>query len=79
MNLSSVLNEASRVSPSQGDFTKTRNTHGTSDPVLFKMTMTASNFHAGLADLYAERGMSAKATWHRDMSSRLKVDANHFI
>lgn len=76
MNIAELLNE---TTANVSDFTRIRNVEPTGDPLLYKFTMTASNMHESLSDLYESKGNKTRAKWHKDMANRLKADANQFL
>ena len=46
---------------------------------MYKFTMTASNMHDSLSDLYESKGNKNRAKFHKDLSNRLKSDANQYL
>ena len=76
MTIQTLLNE---MAPNTSDFTRARNTEVTGDPIMYKFTMTASNMHDSLSDLYESKGNKNRAKFHKDLSNRLKTDANQYL
>ena len=43
---------------------------------MYKLIATASNLHSSIADFYLSEGNRSKATYHSDLSNRLRADSN---
>lgn len=70
-----LLNEASKNTT---EFLRSQQAQSSSleNLMMYKMVQTLSNFHDATADMYDAQGNTQKAKYHRDISAKLRTDAN---